>query len=604
MWYNCRQMIKESKKKRKLTALLAGCAFLLLCAADAGTGVGAPASLTGVVGDAFRDELDAHFHFLVIQNETGTHYATTTNALIDQGYVNGLVGAEVTISGVNDPASPPNRRYLGPTVFFAATNDMQVLKPAPEDPFAVPELDDLGVYGSNPAGILRFGRRRVHGRVLAVWQGRSVLLERTGRVPFSRIELGDSAPPACGAFIEAVGFAETDLSSLNLSRARWRPAGEEALPEQTVTDVTAKDLFSFNGLSAFNSTLHGKTVRLAGTVLTLTEGGRFQIGCDGTPVTIDVSALPAESQRPEIGSRASVVGVCILDLPNWRPNEVFPHARGLFITARTPDDIRILSHPSWWTARRLTAVILILLGGLAAILLWNLSLQALAARRARQLFKAELKRATSELRVKDRTRLAVELHDALSQSLTGVSMEVEAAIRHGTGNPDSLMRHLSVADKILKSCRNELKNSLWDLRNDALEERDLGEAIRRTLLPHVRDVDLKIRFNVPRSRLTDNVTHELLRIVRELTVNGISHGGATAIQVAGSLDGGDLLFSVRDNGAGFDPDTAPGVLQGHFGLEGVRERLRQLKGRLVFEPVAEGGMKATVTIPLHKKEKA
>ena len=224
----------------------------------------------------------------------------------------------------------------------------------------------------------------------------------------------------------------------------------------------------------------------------------------------------------------------------------------------------------------------------------------LVVRRARQLFKADLQRATSELRVKDRTRLAVELHDALSQSLTGVSMEVEAAIRHGTDNPDNLTRHLSVADKILKSCRNELRNSLWDLRNDALEERNLDEAIRRTLLPHVRDISLKVRFNVPRSLLTDNATHEILRIIRELAVNGISHGGATSIQVAGSIDGTNLLFSVRDNGTGFDPDEAPGISQGHFGIQGVRERLRQLKGKLTFETASGGGTKATVTIPLPK----
>ena len=90
--------------------------------------------------------------------------------------------------------------------------------------------------------------------------------------------------------------------------------------------------------------------------------------------------------------------------------------------------------------------------------------------------RAVIDTLTSELKTGERTRLAVELHDSLAQNLTGVAMEIEAAIRSGG---DGASPHLTIADKALKSCRTELRNALWDLRNQALEEPVMKDAIRR-----------------------------------------------------------------------------------------------------------------------------
>ena len=208
----------------------------------------------------------------------------------------------------------------------------------------------------------------------------------------------------------------------------------------------------------------------------------------------------------------------------------------------------------------------------------------MAERRGRALLKGELENAKSKLQVEERTRLAVELHDSLSQTLTGVSMEIAAADDLKGDAPADMVMHLSRAGRVLKSCRAELKNCLYDLRSTALDEPDMTSAVRLTLQPFVNDdTRISVRFNVPRARLSDNTAHAILRIIRELVVNAMRHGGATSIQVAGSLDREALRFSVTDNGCGFDPDDHPGVLQGHFGLQGVEERLGQIGGTLTIE---------------------
>ena len=148
-------MCHKSRALFKVLGLSAGIGFQLLTLAADETVYGKRTNLSGIVRDAFLDELDAHYHFFVIQNESGMHYATTKSPSVDQEYVNGLIGAEVTIKGIVDPASPPNRQYLGQTVFFDGTNALQVLTPAPQNPFAVPEIEDFNFYNYGPESIVQ-----------------------------------------------------------------------------------------------------------------------------------------------------------------------------------------------------------------------------------------------------------------------------------------------------------------------------------------------------------------------------------------------------------------------------------------------------------------
>ena len=106
-----------------------------------------------------------------------------------------------------------------------------------------------------------------------------------------------------------------------------------------------------------------------------------------------------------------------------------------------------------------------------------------------------------------------------------------------------------------------------------------------------------VRFNVPRKLLSESTAHSILRIVRELVVNAIRHGKATHVWIAGECSGGRISFSVRDNGCGFETSSAPGPRDGHFGLQGIRERVRAAKGTINIESIPSKGAKITITVP-------
>lgn len=148
-----------------------------------------------------------------------------------------------------------------------------------------------------------------------------------------------------------------------------------------------------------------------------------------------------------------------------------------------------------------------------------------------------------------------------------------------------------------------MRGCIYDLRNQALDEPSLEGAIRMTLRPHLDATRLALRFPVPRRKLDDNTAHTLLRIIRELVSNALRHGAASAVRIAGTIDGGWLHVSVQDNGSGFDPETRPRSADGHFGLDGIRERLRHFGGAIEIKSSRGSGTKVMFSLCLPEHEK-
>ena len=88
----------------------------------------------------------------------------------------------------------------------------------------------------------------------------------------------------------------------------------------------------------------------------------------------------------------------------------------------------------------------------------------------------------------------------------------------------------------------------------------------------------------------------MIRIIRELASNAVTHGAARTIRIAGALDDGQLHISVKDDGSGFDTANYPGTAEGHFGLDGIHERISRLGGTFKITSSPGEGTSASMTL--------
>lgn len=282
-------------------------------------------------------------------------------------------------------------------------------------------------------------------------------------------------------------------------------------------------------------------------------------------------------ELPEIDSLIEVTGYRFYEIAGASNLEVFPRLVGVTIAPRTPEEFRVIAGPPWWTPLRATIALVALL--IAFFIIFSIN------------------RIRLKSKISERTRLATELHDYLAQDLTAISYQLTAAKRARQRNLDD-SRALNAADRMLGACRTELRRCLYDLRNDALDESDFARAVEITLRPLAKDVKCAVTLQFSRLPFDDAAAHSILSILRELLSNAISHGKATRFSISGLIENRRLIFTVRDNGCGFNSSSAPAQEEGHFGLSGVRERLLKLSGKITISSAPNEGTVITIVIPL------
>lgn len=473
-----------------------------------------------------------------------------------------LLDAEVSIRGIVVYSWGSEQR-LGAHVSMRGDKALEILSPPPQKPFDAP------AFASTAAA----HRQTLTGTVLA--RGENRLVVQSSAHGIVQVDpLSDSILPDIGHRMTVAGFAETDPVNLRFRESLCRddgPGRVEAAQPIIPSPAKLKD-----------GHLHGKTIALEGLVLGPVSAAAapsvFSIDCSGCTVIVDASAphIPP-SALPKVGSTVRIVGIVLSEYENASATEIFPRLRRLVLLPRVQDDIVTLRTPPWWTPARFTLCLL------ALLVLYGL----------REL----VVRSITRIRLRERTMLAVDIHDTLAQHLTGVSLQLDAVELAETANrPDLAKAHLAYSRQALRSCRENLRYCLGDLRNNLPDASDMNEFIGKIVRPHVGTARVAVRFNVARRALSDQQAYAIGCIVRELAVNAVRHGRADRIRIAGERRDGLIRFSVHDNGCGFDPSACPGAREGHFGLSGIRERLKALQGELRIVTRPNHGTRITVSI--------
>jgi signal transduction histidine kinase/ligand-binding sensor domain-containing protein len=221
----------------------------------------------------------------------------------------------------------------------------------------------------------------------------------------------------------------------------------------------------------------------------------------------------------------------------------------------------------------------------------------------RQRAEAALAQQAAETAVAaERSRLARELHDSVTQSLYSATLLAEAGQRLSkSGDQGRVEGYLARLGEISQQALREMRLLVYELRPLDLEEGGLVGALQQRLDAVERRAGVRARLVVDGEvELPAGVEEQLYRIAQEALNNALKHGAPTLVVVTIRLEGqgtGSLQrieMEITDDGRGFDPEAAGG--EGGIGLISMRERAEKLGGTLTVHSAPGEGTRVRVVV--------
>ncbi|MEP7357623.1 MAG: sensor histidine kinase [Anaerolineales bacterium] len=198
--------------------------------------------------------------------------------------------------------------------------------------------------------------------------------------------------------------------------------------------------------------------------------------------------------------------------------------------------------------------------------------------------------------LRERERLARDLHDSLGHALVAISVQLEAIQRLYRVDPARAEAQVEALKGVARANMDELRRSLMGLRAPGLGDRPLVEALRSLCLETGQRIglDAGYRLSGDPARLTPAAAEALWRVAQEALTNAAKHAQPRSLDVSLEVGPAEAVLRVRDDGRGLPPGAE--ALPGHYGLRGMRERVEGVGGTLRLS--SEAGTLVEARVPV------
>ncbi len=193
--------------------------------------------------------------------------------------------------------------------------------------------------------------------------------------------------------------------------------------------------------------------------------------------------------------------------------------------------------------------------------------------------------------IKERNRIAGEIHDTVGHTLTTVLIEIEASKRLIEKDKNLALEKLTLAQNQVKKGLNEIRSSVKKMSSENKKE-DLKIFLEEIIQESEKHTDIKINKNISLySKFDEKINNIIINALKEGITNGIKHGKATVFNFFIREDEKNIFFTLNNNGLG-NIKTNLG-----FGLSNMKTKIEDIKGTININSQPDKGFTLTIKIP-------